>query len=117
MAPHTVALGRPWRHTMTFPDGRYGNPNAVAHAAFVRCWMDDHIVPEAWYPMHYNGKEGQRRMLEPEEARLFEYQSRGPGRGPASARRRQLSDAEARDYAPAIILASPHIAPTVPYDV
>jgi pectinesterase len=89
---------------MTFPDGRYGNPNAVPQAAFVRCWMDDHIVPEAWYPMHYNSKEGQRVMLQPEDARLFEYQSRGPGAGPASARRRMLSAAEMRRYKLNIIL-------------
>jgi pectinesterase len=104
MAPRTVALGRPWRHTMTFPDGRYGNPNAVPQAAFVHCWMDDHIVPEGWYPMHYNNKAGERVMFQPEDARLFEYQSRGPGAAPASARRRMLSATEARNYLPATIL-------------
>lgn len=98
MAPQTVALGRPWRHTRTFADGRYGDPDAVPQAAFVRCWMDDHIVTEAWYPMHYNRKDGTRAMLEPEAARLFEFDSRGPGAGKPSARRRQLTAAEARDY-------------------
>jgi len=104
MLAHTVALGRPWRHTMNFPDGRYGNPDAIPQAAFLRCWMDDHIVPEAWYPMHYNNREGQRVMYQPEDARLFEYKSHGPGAGSPSARRRQLSDREARDYRPEIIL-------------
>jgi pectinesterase len=103
MAPHTVALGRPWRRTGTFPDGRYGNPDAVGNAVFLRCWMDDHIVEEGWYPMHYNNKEGVRVMLQPEEARMFEFDSRGPGKGTASARRRQLSRDEARDYTPSII--------------
>jgi pectinesterase len=98
MPDRTMALGRPWRHTMTFPDGRYGDPDAVGHAAFVRCWMDDHIVPEGWYPMHYNLKGGRRTMLEPEDARLFEYASRGPGAGKASSRRRQLTAAQARAY-------------------
>lgn len=104
MPRHTMALGRPWRHTMTFPDGRYGNPNAVGHAAFVRCWMDDHIVPEAWYPMHYNLKGGGRAMYQPEDARLFEYASRGPGAGKPSKRRRQLTAAQARAYTVANLL-------------
>lgn len=98
MPKHTMALGRPWRHTMSFPDGRYGNPDAVGHAAFIRCWMDDHIVPEAWYPMHYNLKGGGRAMYQPEDARLFEYASKGPGAGKPSKRRRQLSAVEARNY-------------------
>jgi len=98
MPDRTMALGRPWRHTMTFPDGRYGDPDAVGHAAFVRCWMDGHIVPEGWYPMHYNLKSGRRTMLEPEDARLFEYASRGPGGGWASRRRRQLTAMQARAY-------------------
>lgn len=98
MPAHTATLGRPWRRTGTFPDGRYGNPDAVGHAAYVRCWMDDHIVSEGWYPMHYNNKEGVRTMLQPEEARLFEFASTGPGAGVGSVRRRQLTAAEAREY-------------------
>lgn len=104
MPDHTLALGRPWRRTMTFPDGRYGNPDAVGQAAFIRCWMDGHIVPEGWYPMHYNLKGGRRTMLEPEDARLFEYASHGPGAGRASKRRRQLSAAQARAYTISTVL-------------
>lgn len=104
MPPHTVALGRPWRRTKAFPDGkRYGNPDCVPHAAFVRCWLDDHIVPEGWYPMHFNDANGVRVMFQPEDARLFEYESRGPGRGVGSARRRQLSAAQASELTPARI--------------
>ncbi|WP_454716884.1 pectinesterase family protein [Caulobacter segnis] len=98
MPKHSMALGRPWRHTTTFPDGRYGNPDAVGHTAFIRCWMDDHIVPEAWYPMHYNLKGGRRAMYQPEDARLFEYASKGPGAGKPSKRRRQLTAGEAKAY-------------------
>jgi pectinesterase len=98
MPDHSMALGRPWRHTMTFADGRYGNPDAVGQAAFVRCWMDRHIVPEGWYPMHYNLRGGRRSMLEPEDARLFEYASQGPGAGKPSACRRRLTTAQARAY-------------------
>ena len=98
VAPHTVALGRPWRHTRDFSDGRYGDPDNVGAAAYLNCWMDDHIVAEGWYPMGYNAKGGGRAMLQPEEARFYEYQSRGPGAAMPSARRRQLSGEEARAY-------------------
>jgi pectinesterase len=98
VTPHTVALGRPWRHTRDFPDGRYGDPDNLGAAAYLHCWMDDHIVADAWYPMGFNLKGGGRAMLQPEEARLYEYDSSGPGAGTPSARRRQLSAQEARAY-------------------
>ena len=100
---HTVALGRPWRRGVTRPDGKYGDPEAVAQSAFLRCWMDDHIVPEAWYPMHYNNQAGERVMLQPEEVRFAEYASRGPGAGAESPRRRMLSAAQAAAYLPKTI--------------
>jgi pectinesterase len=37
-------------------------------------------------------------MYQPEDARLFEYASKGPGAGRASKRRRQLTAAQARAY-------------------
>jgi len=60
--------------------------------------MDDHIVPEGWYPMHYNNQAGERVMLQPEEARFAEFQSSGPGAAPATARRRFLPAAESREF-------------------
>jgi len=104
VAPHTVALGRPWRRTTTFPDGHYGDPEAVGAAAYIHCWMDDHIVPEGWYPMGYNAKGGGRAELQPEEARFFEFGSTGPGAGLASARRRILSPEQAKAYEPKLVL-------------
>jgi len=98
MPAHTVALGRPWRRGVTLADGRYGDPDAVAQSAYLRCWMDDHIVPEGWYPMHYNNKAGMRVMLQPEEVRFAEFGSSGPGAAPATARRRWLSANEAREF-------------------
>ena len=89
-------MGRPWRPTTSFPDGRYGNPAAVGQAAFLRCWMDAHIDPRGWDPMAYNGPDGTRRLLTPGEARFGEYASRGPGAAPAS--RPQLSEAAARTF-------------------
>lgn len=104
VAPHTVALGRPWRRTTTFPDGHYGDPEAVGAATYIHCWMDDHIVPEGWYPMGYNAKGGGRAELQPEEARFFEFGSTGPGAGQASARRRMLSAEQAKAYDPKLVL-------------
>ncbi len=97
--PHSVALGRAWRHTRKFVDGSYGDPDNVGAAAYLRCWMDDHIVPEGWVGMGYNRKGGGRAVLEPEEARLYEFESRGPGAGAASATRRQLTVDQAYGYA------------------
>ena len=113
MPAHTVALGRPWRRGVTRPDGKYGDPDAVAQSAYLRCWMDDHIVPEGWYPMHYNNKAGERVMLQPEEVRFAEFRSTGPGAGPATTRRRFLTSKEARDYLPAGMFSgwNPRAAP------
>ncbi|MDE2494986.1 MAG: pectinesterase A [Alphaproteobacteria bacterium] len=96
--PHSVALGRAWRHTGNFPDGRYGDPNNVGAAAYLRCWMDNHILPEGWVGMGYNGRDGVRAILMPEDVRLFEFESTGPGAGVASARRRQLTADQASGY-------------------
>lgn len=75
----SVALGRAWRPGRTFADGKYGDPDAVGHAAFLSCWMDAHVAPEGWDPMAYTARDGTRVMLAPGEARLFEFGSRGPG--------------------------------------
>ena len=105
VAPHSIALGRPWRRTHTFADGRYGDPDNVGAAAYLRCWMDDHIIPEGWVGMGYNAKGGGRAMLMPEEARLYEFESSGPGAGPASSKRRQLTTDQAYAYADIDVLA------------
>ncbi len=96
--PRTIALGRPWRR----------NPRAVGEAVYVRCWMDDHIVPEGWYHMQYYAKGESVQFMEPERARLFEYQSTGPGSGKASPRRRMLTPVEAEEFTPARVLGDWH---------
>lgn len=76
----TVYLARPWRPSRQFPDGRYGNPDAVGMAAFVDCRMDAHIAPAGWTAMWYTDRNGDpRAMLQPEQARFGEYGSTGPG--------------------------------------
>ena len=96
--PHAVALGRPWRQTTQFSDGFYGDPDHVGAAIYLDCWMDDHIAPEGWHAMNYNAKSGGRAELRPEDARLFEYGSTGPGAGPASVSRRMLDAEKAREF-------------------
>jgi pectinesterase len=95
-ARHSVYLGRPWRPSSQFPDGRYGDPKFVGATAFIDCWMDDHVAPDGWTEMWYTGKDGNpRTMLQPEVVRFSQYGSKGPGA--ASFRRgRVLSAAEAR---------------------
>lgn len=104
VAPQTVALGRPWRHTRSFADGRYGDPDAVGAAAYLDCWMDDHIAAEGWSAMGYGLKGGGRAMMQPEEARFYEFMSSGPGANASSPRRRQLTADQARAFATANVL-------------
>ncbi len=94
-AKASVFLGRPWRPTTTFPDGRYGDPRFVAAASYLDCWMDDHIAPEGWTEMWYTGRDGNpRTMLQPEEVRFSQHGSVGPGAA-AFPRGKTLSDTEA----------------------
>jgi pectinesterase len=102
--PRSVALGRAWRPTRTFTDGRYGDPAVRGSAAFIDCWMDDHIDSAGWDPMGYTARDGQRVMFAPADARFSEYASRGPG-ATSSATRPQLNATDAQMYTPAGVLA------------
>jgi pectinesterase len=102
--PNSVSLGRAWRPTATFADGRYGDPKAVGMAVYINCWMDDHITREGWDAMEYGARDGSRVSLQPEDARFFEYDSRGPGAN-SHMRRRRLSHQEAQRFAPAKLLS------------
>ena len=91
----SVALGRAWRPGRRFPDGQYGDPQSLGHAAFLGCWMDSHIDPAmGWEAMAYTARDGERVMLAPETARLFEAGSLGPGAA-RSENRRWLSEPQA----------------------
>lgn len=93
--PASVALGRPWRPARQFADGRYGDPDALGMAAFLRCWMDDHISADGWDEMGYPDREGTRVFLQPSEARFGEFASEGPGAF-VNRRRPQLRPGPAR---------------------
>lgn len=94
-------LGRPWRAG--------GNMAILGAAAFLRCRMEAHIKTAGWTSMGFTDPAGVRRQLQPEEARLFEYGSKGPGVAPASASRRRLDAKEAAAFTPSNILE--HWAP------
>ncbi|KRA60092.1 hypothetical protein ASD79_07560 [Caulobacter sp. Root655] len=101
----SVYLGRPWRPSGQFPDGRYGDPRFVGASAFIDCWMDNHVAPEGWTEMWYTGRDGNpRTMLQPEDARFAQYGARGPGAA-AFRRGRGLTAAEARTYNRQAVLA------------
>ncbi|MEZ5440073.1 MAG: pectinesterase family protein [Lysobacterales bacterium] len=91
----SVALGRPWRPTRQFADGRYGDPQVAGMTVYRRCWMDAHIDRQAWDAMGYTARDGSRQMLEPAEARFGEYRNHGPGAHRDEARP-QLSGAANR---------------------
>lgn len=89
-------LGRPWRAG--------GNMAILGTAVFLRCRLEAHIKTAGWTEMGFTDPAGIRRMLTPQEARLFEWDSRGPGAAPAAPTRRMLSAAQAAGYTPDAIL-------------
>ncbi|GMV30379.1 MAG: hypothetical protein AMXMBFR59_25040 [Rhodanobacteraceae bacterium] len=98
----SVALGRPWRPTREFADGRYGDPAVSGNASYVDCWMDAHIDVNGWDAMNYVARDGSRVAFDPRDARLGEAGSHGPG-VLRSERRPQLDEATAealRRYRP-----------------
>ncbi len=96
----SVLLGRAWRPTRAFADGSYGDPDAVGSALFSRCWMDAHIAGEGWDAMAYSARDGSRPLLDPADARLYEYRNHGPGALDAPQRRQlKRSDAAFHDTA------------------
>lgn len=86
----SVYLGRPWRAG--------GNMRLTGAATYLDCWMDAHIRRDGWTSMGYRDPEGVRRELTPQEARLFEHGSRGPGAGLASATRRHLDASDVHRF-------------------
>ncbi|BFM49664.1 pectinesterase family protein [Marinomonas sp. THO17] len=74
----SYALGRPWHPTKDFHDGRYADPDAIGYAAFIECYLDDHIY--GWDKMHGLDKNGDKRFFYPDtDARFYERNNTGPG--------------------------------------
>ncbi len=94
----SVTLGRPWHPTTTFADGRYADPEAIGHAAFLRTYMDGHISPAGWSSMRGTARDGTKsRVFTPEESRFYEYFNFGPGAAVNPARP-QLTAEDAAQY-------------------
>ncbi len=71
MPDSCVWLGRPWHPS--------GATDVTSAAAFIRCNMDGHIIPDGWTTMHSRTKDGISRTWTPQESRFFEYASHGQG--------------------------------------
>ncbi len=98
MADGSVMLGRPWHPTTNLPDGtRAAEPNAVGSVVFKNCWMDSHIAAKGWDAMSGKDKDGKTILFYPQDSRLYEYGSTGPG-AIKSETRRQLSDSDANKF-------------------
>jgi pectinesterase len=93
----SVALGRAWRPTRDFADGRHGDPDAVGAAVFIGCDMAEHIAADGWDAMKYTNADGMRVELKPKDARFSEYANHGPG-AQLHPNRPQLSAQQARIY-------------------
>ncbi|WP_238787767.1 pectinesterase family protein [Vibrio furnissii] len=91
----SYGLGRPWHPTTTFADGRYADPNAIGHAAFIDCDMDDHIY--GWDKMSGRDIDQQTIWFYPQDSRFWEYESRGPGAA-LGEQRPQLKTAALSQY-------------------
>ncbi|WP_217554909.1 pectinesterase family protein [Vibrio metschnikovii] len=98
----SYALGRPWHPTTTFADGRYADPNAVGHAVFINCEMDDHIY--GWDKMSGKDIDQQTIWFYPEDSRFWEFSSRGIG-GRVEDKRPQLNKEMRQHYRPTTILS------------
>ena len=55
------------------------DPNAVASVVFKHCFMEGHIAVKGWDSMSSRDKDGREVVFHPEDSRLAEYGSSGPG--------------------------------------
>jgi pectinesterase len=65
--------------------------------------MDGHVSADGWDEMAYTTKSGARVFLKASDARLYEFESQGPGARTGSGRPR-LSPEQAVNYTPEIVL-------------
>jgi polygalacturonase len=104
MAANSVALGRPWHP--------FADASVNSAAAYVDCWMDDHIGERGWDRMSSVDSTGTRTWYEPANARFYDFGTTGPGALKSPARR-SLDATEAKKFTPAAVLSGwvPAFAP------
>ncbi|WP_432454235.1 pectinesterase family protein [Agarivorans sp. QJM3NY_29] len=100
---NSYGLGRPWHPTTRFTDGRYADPDAIGHSAYLNCEMDDHIY--GWDKMSGKDINKNKIWFHPEDSRFWEYASRGAGAKTNLEKRPQLSQQQASKYTTSNILA------------
>ncbi|MCE0493581.1 pectinesterase family protein [Vibrio salinus] len=93
---HSYGLGRPWHPTRTFVDGRYADPNAIGHSAFINCQMDDHIY--GWDKMSGKDIHHNKIWFYPKDSRFLEFKNVGPGANSQDSKRPQLSAQQFTHY-------------------
>lgn len=98
----SYGLGRPWHPTTRFKDGRYADPDAIGHSAYLNCTMDDHIY--GWDKMHGTDINGEKVYFTAEDSRFWEYGTKGAGAKSNKQKRKQLSKKEAAQYSAKNIL-------------
>ncbi|WP_165312312.1 pectinesterase family protein [Vibrio ziniensis] len=99
----SYGLGRPWHPTTQFSDGRYADPNAIGHTAFINCQMDDHIY--GWDKMSGKDINGEKIWFQPQDSRFWEHANQGKG-ATQSAERPQLNGSDIAKYTTQSILSN-----------
>lgn len=99
---NSYGLGRPWHPTTRFEDGRYADPDAIGHAAFIDCKMDDHIY--GWDKMSGKDINANKIWFYPEDSRFWEFSSYGAGAKQNLDKRPQLTTQQAAQYTTEAVL-------------
>jgi len=83
VAPGSVYLGRPWRHT--------GTINPVAQVTIRNTWLPSAINSQQWH-------DWSKPYFRWQDARYYEYQNYGPGAENVLPEVKQFTDSEAADF-------------------
>ncbi len=99
---NSYGLGRPWHPTTQFSDGRYADPNAIGHSAFINCQIDDHIY--GWDKMSGKDINDEKIWFHPQDSRFWEFANQGKGTN-HSKHRPQLTAEQTHQYSTENVLS------------